>query len=307
MKIIAVVVTYNRLPLLQQCIRSIQGQTRLPDDMVVINNSSTDGTLEWLCTQPVKCITQENKGGAAGFSTGIKEAYKQGADWIWLMDDDTIPRPEALQKLAEAVAFYENSQPAPGFFASLVLWTDGTPHLMNKTPLFRKRENTLSLPHQPSYYPVESGTFVSLLISKKAVKAVGLPIKEFFIWNDDIEYTTRITRAGFSGIFVQDSICIHHTPANLNSDIYSDAVSNLWKYKYGLRNELYTRKKNKGEGSFWRNIGKRLVVWPFYILARRKGSKWPFIKTVWQSTLEAITFNPPVERVSSSPLPDKKV
>jgi len=54
-KIAAVVVTYNRLELLKQCIDSIKNQTRKPDEIIVVNNSSTDGTLEWL--NPNKDLT----------------------------------------------------------------------------------------------------------------------------------------------------------------------------------------------------------------------------------------------------------
>src|SRR4028119_2142102 len=103
MKIIAVIVTYNRLALLKKCIAGVQQQSRRPDGILVINNSSTDGTVEWLATQEVTVVTQPNLGGAAGFSTGIKEAYKRGADWIWLMDDDTIPTSSALEKLTNAI------------------------------------------------------------------------------------------------------------------------------------------------------------------------------------------------------------
>ena len=82
MKNTAIVVTYNRLSLLKECIHGILSQTKKADNIIVINNQSTDGTGEWLATQPVTTITQENKGGAWGFFTGIKSAYESGADWI---------------------------------------------------------------------------------------------------------------------------------------------------------------------------------------------------------------------------------
>ena len=93
MKIIAVVVTYNRLPLLQKNIDCLRQQKPLTAIMVV-NNGSTDGTAEWLHEQPgLTVVTQANVGGSGGFYTGIDLAYKEGADWIWCMDDDVFPRP----------------------------------------------------------------------------------------------------------------------------------------------------------------------------------------------------------------------
>ena len=83
MKIVALVVTYNRLNLLQESLKAISTQTRTPDEVVVINNGCTDGTTEWLAQQ--SCITfrfVDNQGCSAGFAYGIKKAYELGADWI---------------------------------------------------------------------------------------------------------------------------------------------------------------------------------------------------------------------------------
>ncbi|MCB9247374.1 MAG: glycosyltransferase [Ignavibacteriales bacterium] len=100
MKIAAVVVTYNRLGLLKECIDSLRGQTRKLDEIIVVNNDSKDGTKEWLEEQKdVTKIHQENLGGAGGFHNGMKAAYEKGYDWIWLMDDDCLPKLNALEYL----------------------------------------------------------------------------------------------------------------------------------------------------------------------------------------------------------------
>ena len=105
-KITAVVVSYNRKELLVDCIKSILSQTRKPDQVVIINNASTDGTLDTLksmgyTTNPCIFIIsmEKNIGGAGGFHEGIKYAYNNNADWIWCMDDDCIPYPDALELL----------------------------------------------------------------------------------------------------------------------------------------------------------------------------------------------------------------
>ena len=98
----AVVVTYNRIKLLKECIQSIRTQTRMPEEVIVVNNNSTDGTLEWLNEQKdLTVITQQNLGGAGGFHTGIKTAYEKGYDWVWCMDDDGLPEINALKNLLD--------------------------------------------------------------------------------------------------------------------------------------------------------------------------------------------------------------
>ena len=100
MKIFAVVVTYNRLALLKKVIDLLKRQTRQLDSIVIVNNGSTDGTKEWLEQEKnITLINQSNSGGAGGFETGVKYAYENEADWIWMMDDDVFPNIDCLEKL----------------------------------------------------------------------------------------------------------------------------------------------------------------------------------------------------------------
>jgi len=294
MRTIAIVVTYNRLPLLKECIAALLAQTRRPDEIVVINNSSTDGTEEWLHTQPVVVVTQPNGGGAAGFHRGIREAYGRGADWIWLMDDDTIATPTALEHLLGAAT----KLPGAGFCASKVVWTDGNPHVMNMPDL---RVYAHGLPFNRydagGGLLVRSSTFVSLLLSRGAVERFGLPLKEYFIWTDDHEYTDRISLGGMPGMYVPQSVVQHKTPLNHGSNIFEDAPRDLWKYRNGLRNELHFVRIRYGRKKYRKLLLKRIFVFPIRILKRRKDHKWEFIKVVWQSSLASIRFRPLPDRV----------
>lgn len=146
--ITAVVVTYNRIDLLKECLQALREQkvdrnTQL--DILLVDNASTDGTKEWIDgivsagdaegRRIYATHLAENTGGAGGFYTGMKWAYEQGADAIWIMDDDTIPQADALQKLLDGMMCAGN-EVAPeseiGFVSSTVLWTDGRPCQMNR-------------------------------------------------------------------------------------------------------------------------------------------------------------------------------
>ena len=90
-KIAAVVVTYNRLPLLQKCVKKLEAHTT-PCDILIVNNASTDGTTEWLGEQRHECFfacnTGANLGGAGGFNYGMRWAVEAGYEYLWVMDDD---------------------------------------------------------------------------------------------------------------------------------------------------------------------------------------------------------------------------
>jgi len=301
MKVIAVIVTFNRLNLLKKCIGQIEKQTRKADLVIVINNGSTDGTASWLNNQGILAYHQQNGGGAGGFSSGISKAYHHGADWIWMMDDDTIPEEHALEMLLSALVNLQSNQQHVGFLSSKILWTDNNIHEMNRTYrlMDKKKIARLSLTKQDQFPLIQFGTFVSMLLSARAVERVGLPIKEFFIWNDDVEYSKRIIKNGLAGLAVEHSIAIHETPINHLSSVFKDTHEHIWKYEYGLRNELFTKRMHNGELQFWVTWIHRMFIMPFRIVINRKTHRWPFIKTIWNTSLKAVNFKPTIEWVKN--------
>jgi rhamnopyranosyl-N-acetylglucosaminyl-diphospho-decaprenol beta-1,3/1,4-galactofuranosyltransferase len=102
----AVVVTYNRKELLAECLDGLFRQTRPVDRILLIDNASTDGTQEflrqrgYLDASAVEYVRlPANTGGAGGFREGMRRAYASDAEWIWLMDDDVEPVPDALETM----------------------------------------------------------------------------------------------------------------------------------------------------------------------------------------------------------------
>lgn len=232
MKVAAVIVTYNRLHLLKECIGAVKGQSTAPGEIFIINNSSTDGTEDWLNQQTgLTVIKQENLGSSGGQYTGIKTAFEKGYEWIWCMDDDTIPQKDALQNLLSAKAIAGTDT---GFICSNVLWTDGSLHAMNTHAPASLDFYTTVLDQQ--LIELKTCSFVSVLFSAQAIKKVGYPIRDFFVWYDDVEYTYRITSNGFKGYIKLDSIACHKTIKNEAVEWSSITKENFVKYKHGIRN-----------------------------------------------------------------------
>jgi len=296
MKIIAVVVTNNRLGLLKECLTALQNQSRSLDEIVVINNGSTDGTTEWLATQPFFIINQANLGASGGFYQGVKTAYQRGADWIWILDDDTIAHANALEELIKPLG--SSAANKIGYTVSKAIWTDGAIHLMN-VPDIKSIVQGIPFDYYKSsgFELSNAASFVSLLVSKEVVKELGLPIKEFFIWGDDTEFSMRITKAGYIGAYVPSSVVLHKTATNYSADIFSATPAEAWKHFYGIRNKLFCRRMWKGEFSFWRNIFKGLFVMPFKLMRKRKDHRIQFILLNWRATWSAIFFTPAIEKI----------
>ena len=94
----AVVVTYNRLPLLRQCLAALRAQTVQGFTVLLVDNASNDGTADYIKALAMPGLiyhnTGENLGGAGGFARGLEEAVRLGCEAVWIMDDDTLPEPD---------------------------------------------------------------------------------------------------------------------------------------------------------------------------------------------------------------------
>jgi GT2 family glycosyltransferase len=235
--VVAVVVSYNRAELLGAALDALAVQSRPVDRTVVVDNASTDDALavaQGHPSVPHVVALGRNTGGAGGFAAGLATAVADlGADLVWLMDDDTIPTPTALAELLAARDSYDGEAAA---FASRVVWVDGSDHPMN-TPRRRPRVSAEDGARAESAgaMPVRSMSFVSMLVDARAVRRHGLPVTDYFIWNDDFEYSTRILRDGV-GLYVPGSVVEHRTKklgatdADPGPRFYYEVRNKIWMF-----------------------------------------------------------------------------
>lgn len=299
-KINCVVVTYNRLALLKENIEALQQQTYPIEKIVIVNNNSTDDTAEYLRQYEGNSLFHivnmtENLGGAGGFNRGIREAVELGCDWVWVMDDDTIPTTTALENLVK----YSDITPQVGYVASRVLWTDESIHIMNIPSViagYLRGKSYNSLMHKGALY-IDAASFVSLLINADVVKLLGLPITEFFIWCDDMEYTSRIYNAGYDGIYADSSVAYHKTPFNYGPDILNADKSEAWKYYHEKKNRMYMLRQRKGSYfKFFTSMMSRFIS-DMKRIRKRKSGRRTFAKAYISAYWCALTFNPKIEYI----------
>src|SRR3954452_3090054 len=133
----AVIVTYNRADKLGKVIENVLAQDRAADQVIIVDNASTDDTasvLDQYEGRPTVEILRlrENTGGAGGFATGMGHAYERGADFVWIMDDDCYPDSDSLRELLDGLAAAEEdmSMRLP-FACSVVRWSNGDVCEMN--------------------------------------------------------------------------------------------------------------------------------------------------------------------------------
>lgn len=292
-KVMAVVVTYNRKELLKECINALLKQDYDNCDVLIVDNASTDGTKEYIKDELKNkrvhySNTGSNLGGAGGFNYGIKEAYKIGCDYIWIMDDDCIVHNDSLTKLLAADKKLNGDY---GFLSSKVLWKDDTICKMNiqKTKMTKWLKD-----YDTNYQPIVLASFVSLFLKKEVVEEFGLPIKEFFIWTDDWEYTRRISK-NKKCYYISDSIVTHKSKENVGASI-ATVDDRLERFKYLYRNDcvLYRGEGIKG----WFLLKIRLMIHKLRVLKSNKPDKKERIKIINDAIKEGKKFYPEIEYVN---------
>lgn len=290
-EVATIVVTYNRKDMLLGCIEHLSALKNAKADILIIDNASTDGTGEAVkryidSRAIIYCNTGANLGGAGGFQYGMKEALKRGYKYLWLMDDDVYPEPESLEALLSADRELNGKY---GFLSGIARWTDGTPCKMNiqKTGLKKTIED-----YSSPTVRVIMATFVSFFVKAETVMEVGLPIKEFFIWADDFEYSRRISLK-YPCYAVNGSIVVHNMKSNNKVGIESEHPDRLWRYKYLYRNEVYIYRREGLKARLY--LFFRVCLHIARVLFKSKESKKEKISVILSSYHDGRSFKPEIE------------
>lgn len=281
-KIAAVVVTFNRKELLSECVDALLNQTYEEFDILVIDNASTDGTADLFINnqnERIKYInTGANLGGAGGFNFGIKEAYARGYDYYWLMDDDSIASPTALE---EVVKTSDKLNGEYGFICSRVDFTDNTPCLMNVPDLLDEYDSDIQR--------ATRATFVGFYTRREVVLDIGLPIKEFFIWADDTNYSLRINKK-YKNYYASSSVIVHKMKVNSAANIKTDNSGRYQRYFYAYRNRRVNARINHKRIRYHLSVIKASFQILFH--GRHKFKRWFYM---YKGFFAGIFFRPKVE------------
>ena len=294
-KTAAVVVTYNRRNLLEENLKALISQEGCNLDIIVVDNASSDGTGDMVKAIAEDCNnihyynTGKNLGGAGGFNKGIKIAAENNTyKYVWVMDDDCIPRSDALKNLINAAKALGDDF---GFLSSKALWKDGSICTMNipRESMYKNLQN-----YSHDLQRVEMASFVSLFLKRETIIQEGLPIKDFFIWTDDWEYTRRISR-NKPCYWVKNSVVMHKSVSNIGANIYSDSSERIDRYFYLYRNDVYLYRREGIKGLMYE--AARLTWHLIKVLLSPCEQKGKRVKKIFEGTLAGLSFYPPIEYI----------
>ena len=249
--VVTIVVTFNRKDLLIKCIHSLLNQTA-KTDVLIVDNDSSDGTENVLLSSGLLdderiCYLRlsSNTGGAGGFYYGMKYALTKGWCWFWLMDDDAVPDCNALGNLLSAAKVNQNH-----IYGSVAIDLQGdskklcfpTKKIVNKKSFFIEDYDALSDQELISWLP-----FLGFFIHRSVVSKIGLPDRDLFIRNDDVEYSERAKKYGSKIYMIKKSIIRHPYQPTISFNFFEKKIYYRsmppWKIYYEVRNKIIVSRK----------------------------------------------------------------
>jgi GT2 family glycosyltransferase len=266
-KIGALVLTYNRKEVVSRCLSAIAAQAEPVDEVIVLDNGSTDGTCEFLQQSgllnnfPIALYRVSNNLGPAGGVAELFRLFKErGCDWLWFLDDDTIAAPDALKELKAAYSANFSRPEEVGFLKSMVVSPDGRPNGLSEADLRTK----------PGYSPswadrlagglvkVRWATFNSILVPRSTLVEVGDIRPEFYFAGEDIDFTFRVTDM-LPGYLVGRSNVIHFcAESGRFTSLLEKSPERIKMGRYFYRNNLYFRYHYYSLGRTILYVGKSL-------------------------------------------------
>lgn len=254
LSVCAVVVTYNRKELLIRNLDSLLLQT-YPLDILVYDNSSTDGTFEMLSNKGFinnpkfhYVCGDRNTGGAGGFRFGAEKAFEMGFNYLWLMDDDGYClKDNTLELLINRVKEY----PEKAIINSYVTYD-----VNSLEPTFDLEG--LEERKEIERYSVEGkcrGGFPynATLIPRECFDEIGFNDDRYFIYGDENDYYLRSKEVGYNWITILDSLYYHPINRNIIKEFKlfgsrADVkIQPVWKFFLEMRNTEVNAIKHNGK------------------------------------------------------------
>ena len=205
-----IVVNWNGWQDTIACLTSLAAQDYPRLGVIVIDNGSTDGSNSkireahpWITL----IETGKNLGFSGGSNVGIKLAVQQGAEYVWLLNNDTTMPPDTASKMVRAAQAHPNAG-AVGSVLYLMdnpqqvqAWGGGSLNLwLGYVSQFK----------QPTTFgPNAFLTGASMLLPRHICEEVGILYEGFFMYCDDSDLCLRIRRAGYGLVVASDTAILH--------------------------------------------------------------------------------------------------
>jgi len=217
-RVITIILNTNRREDTLACLQSLQQSTYPNSEIIVLDNASTDGSVEAIKAQypNVQIVNLEaNLGYAGNNNVGIRLAIEQSADWVFVLNEDTVVEPTCIENLIRATYKNENI----GVIGPMIYTFDDPPLISSAGGvidwLHADGTNAGMGESDRGQFQARMVDFLNgcgMLVSKSAIEKAGLLDESFFIYYEETDWCTRIKKAGFDLWFEPSAKMKHKAP-----------------------------------------------------------------------------------------------
>jgi GT2 family glycosyltransferase len=278
--IVVVIVNWNSGKFLGECLQNLKEQTLLPDRVFVVDNASTDGSMEGLEEKFQDwdfVFLKKNTGFASANNLAVQKA--NDCEWIAFLNPDAFAQPDWLKKLMQAV---EHS-PGIKMFGSHMLGhdtdlLDGTGDIYHVSGVAWRRDHgrkSSEIARKPG--EIFSPCAAASLISREAFLGIGGFDEHFFCYNEDVDLSFRLRLKGHRCMYVPDAV-VEHVGSGTTSR-YSD-----FAVYHGQRNLVWSYFRNMPGIWFWIYLPQHILFsLSALIWFSLKGKAIPVLKARWDA------------------------
>jgi len=265
-----VLLTYNGIDDTLKCLRSLENIKDPRMSVVVVDNGSNDNPLPAVQTgfpwaHTVK--NADNFGFAGGNNRGIEYALEHGADWVMLLNNDTIVSENFIERMADAVA----AHPGYSIIGPVINYMDEPETVMTDGVLFnmpgsrgffmrKPVEVTSATP--PTITEVDVVNGCCMMIAAPVFRSIGLIDERFFIYHEETDFCLRAKNAGYKSGVIGDQLVWHKGTSS-----FKKTGKALPRY-YDARNLVLVLAKHGGARYQGRSIFGTSVMYVRYIYYR---------------------------------------
>lgn len=244
-KIMMVVASMNLKDDTITCLDSLIQAGAVPEQIIVVDNASTDGTVEAIrgrYQDKISIIANPENIGLAGASNrGAALAYQKGAEWILLLNNDTEFAPDFFTQIEKAIDLgkgYQLFHPAVMYYSDPeMIWHMGSKRIPGTLIYKDIYQGKRYSPDWPDLIPVDAASSCALLIKREAYEKIGLFDPKFFIYWEEVDLCWRAYLAGFHVAAMPKVKMWHKVSKTMNR------VKARTRYLQ-TRNQLYFYRKN---------------------------------------------------------------
>jgi len=235
-KVAIIILNWNNYADTKECLESLENLTYQNYEIIVVDNGSTDGSaarLQAEFPQHKFIKNEENLGFAGGNNLGIRYAWKRGAEYFWILNNDTIVAPGALTALVTAV----KGDSSIGIAGSRILDYQHPERTLSSGGVMQPWKGTAGghsrgfQDDNDQWLEVDCVSGSSMLVNRMAVKAVGLLDERYFLCVEEVDWCMRMRREGWKVVYVPSSKVWHKVSQTIGG-------SSPLMYYYMTRNQL---------------------------------------------------------------------